>query len=163
AVLLIADTVAAVDTLTWRVRPAREITPRATGTHGISNAEVTDRPHWRQGAPEVYALLCHRVVVMHRARVRYPTLCANLPGLRVPPVLDTLRLAQRVWPRLDDSRLGALAAHAGRDTSDVPRQGHRAVADAWGVWRLLCVLAESGDLTWPSLLDAAAVPDLADG
>jgi exodeoxyribonuclease X len=155
----------------WLVRPARSITPIVTAkVHGITNADVADRPAWAPVADEVAAALSGRVLVAHNATVERRVLSGHLPGWAPPAVLDTLRLAKTVWPDLPGGySLDHLISHAQlvpppTSSADAGSSGrHRAGYDTWMtaalLVALLTALADRGDLSWARLTTAAALPD----
>jgi len=147
------------DMRTWLVRPRREITGLVTRrVHGITNADVADRPTWPEIAGQVRELISSRALVAHAASVEYRVLSDHLPDYRPALVLDTLRLAKHVWPGLPGYGLDALVTHTALDTSAVPQRHHRATYDTWCAWLLLCALAEQGGMDWAGLVQAAMLP-----
>lgn len=72
-------------------------------------------------------------------------------------VLDTLRLAKKVWPGLPGYSLDKLIDHAHLDVSALAEHGyHRAGYDTWAAWLLLCKLIDDTHLDWIGLVNAAA-------
>lgn len=158
AALPVDDEMTVDDMRCWLVRPQRKITPLVTRkVHGISNADVADSPPWSAVAPEIEDLLTDRTLVAHNASVEHRVLAAHLPTWTPPLVLDTLRLAKRVWPGLDGYGLDKLIARAD-DAATIEQRHHRAAYDTWCAWRLLCLLLEHSDLDWIELVRAAALP-----
>jgi DNA polymerase III epsilon subunit-like protein len=145
---------------TWLIRPQRLITPFVTNrVHGISNDDVAGSPVWTEVADEVRLLLTDRTLVAHNASVEHRVLNHHLPGWQPPLVLDTQRLAKHVWSGLASYSLPALVATGGLDTTEHRDQRvHRAGYDVWCAWQLLRTLLEQNPLTWPTLVDAAALP-----
>ncbi|GAA1304555.1 3'-5' exonuclease [Pseudonocardia xinjiangensis] len=147
----------------WLVRPTRPITPRVThDVHGIRNSDVLACPGWARVADEVHASIRGRVLVAHNAAVELRVIAAHLPAWRPSLVLDTARLARRVWPGLPGGYgLSRLATHAGLHAPHIQpgERRHRAGYETWMTGQLLFALALSSGLTWEQLVDAARVPD----
>ena len=143
----------------WMIKPEKPITRIVTGkVHGISNADVADCPVWGDVADDVESLLSDRILVAHSAVVEHRVIGAHLPQWRPPLVLDTLRLAKRVWPDLAGYGLDKLVQHAQIDTDAVADERyHRARYDAWCAWQLLVRLVEVSTLDWVSLVKVAAL------
>lgn len=159
AVLTLHDTLCSDDLRTWLVRPRHPISELVTRkVHGIRNADVADSPPWTEIADAVADVLAGRTLVAHNSSVEHRVLSAHLPGWRPPLVLDTLRLAKHVWPGLPSYSLDRLIVHAALDHSDTPGQYHLAGWDAWMTGQLLLTLIEHGNLDWPGLVTAAAMP-----
>lgn len=128
---------------TWLVRPPETITSFATRIHGISNADVADRPVIAEVATGIHAALDGRVLVAHNAHVDLDVLCRDMPGWVPGPVLDTLRLSRALLGKnVSSHKLGALAGELGL-TGGLPGglRPHRADYDALICARLLVHLA----------------------
>jgi len=98
--------------LTWVACPTRPVTSHAVRGYGIRVGELSGRPPFGALADEVAAVLAGRRLVAHGAGVVADALCAELPALHPPGVLDTLPLARRVWPRAAPGSLPELSARA---------------------------------------------------
>ncbi|MBB4966365.1 3'-5' exonuclease [Saccharothrix violaceirubra] len=153
AVLPVDGPVAAKDVRSWLVNPGRPIGVHARRVHGITDVQVAGKPLWHGVGPEVLGWVRDRVVVAHNAPVDRKVLAAHLPAWRPTLVLDTLRLARRVWPDLSSHSLEALTAHAGIEPEG---RAHRAGADVWSTWRVFLLLVQG--LSWERVVELAAVP-----
>ncbi len=145
----------------WLIWPQQPVTPIVTRkVHGISNADLADCPPWHEVAEEIGEALCGRVLFAHNANVERKALAAHLPDWNPPLILDTLRLAKKVWRGLDSYALDKLIERGQLDTSTVDGQGHhRAGYDTWAAWQLLCALITDGELDWAGLVAAAGLPE----
>ncbi|BDT91504.1 hypothetical protein IFM12275_14800 [Nocardia sputorum] len=152
------DTASHTDIRSWLIRPKHPITPIVTRKiHGITNNDVDNCPRWADVAPEIDAALAQRTLVAHNAGVEQRVLAAHLPYWTPPMVLDTLRLAKKVWPGLPGYSLDKLIDHAHLDVSALAEHGyHRAGYDTWAAWLLLCKLIDDTHLDWIGLVNAAA-------
>ncbi|MEU6558615.1 3'-5' exonuclease [Nocardia nova] len=154
--------VTADDMRSWLVRPEQPITSIVTRkVHHISNKDVADSPPWPEVAPTIQAALDGRILVAHNAKVEHGVIRRHLPGWTPSMVLDTLRLAKKVWPELEGGYgLDKLIAHAALDTTAMKEHGyHRAAYDTWAAWQLLVRLAIDSGMDWPALVAAAAPPE----
>lgn len=162
AVLPVAGTaVSPEELLSWLVRPQKSITPFITRkVHGISNEDVAGCPEWKDVGPKVSRLMFGRILVAHNASVGRKVLSTHLPEWKPLLVLDTLRLAEALWPGLRSYKLANLIEHAELDTSALADLGHhRAAYDAWAAWLLLCELVRAAELDWDRLVRAAGLPE----
>ncbi|MGF6889023.1 DNA polymerase III epsilon subunit-like protein [Nocardia sp. GAS34] len=158
--LLLVDGPTTPDALrSWLIQPQQPVTPIVTRkVHRISNADLADCPPWHEVAEEIDEALCGRVLVAHNASVERKVLAAHLPDWNPPLILDTLRLAKKVWRGLDSYALDKLIERGQLDTSAVSGQGyHRAGYDTWAAWQLLCALITDGELDWPGLVTMAGL------
>lgn len=161
AALPVDDRAAESDMRSWLIRPQKPITAMVTRkVHGIRDADVAGSPAWPEVADEIAAVLEGRALIAHNASVEHRVLSAHLPQWAPPMVLDTLRLAKRVWPDLPGYGLDKLVAHAGIDAAGFADTGyHRAGYDAWCAWQLLCRLVADTALDWAGLVGVAALPE----
>lgn len=133
---------------TWLVRPPESISWQATRVHGITNRDVAHLRPVEAVADDIRAYLDGAVVVAHAAHVDVGVLSHELPDWRPAAVVDTLKLARRVYPHLRSHRLGALV-----DELDLARglaegmRPHRADYDAAVTARLLLRLIHDGGMT----------------
>ena len=103
------------------VNPGRPISPAATAVHGLTAEMLRDKPPLEAVLP---AFRQDTVLVAHNGAFDLAFL--RRAGLDQPPLLDTLLLAQLLFPDLKDYRLEALAHRFG-----VPATGrHTALGDA---------------------------------
>jgi exodeoxyribonuclease X len=160
AALPVDETASRASMRSWLVRPQKPIAPMVTRkVHGIRDSDVADSPQWSDLAAEIATFIEGRVLVAHGAHVEYRVLSAHLPDWKPPIVLDTVRLAEHVWPGLPSYSLEKLADHANLDLTAVADQRpHRAAYDTWCAWQLLCALLDHGNLDWPGLFKVAHLP-----
>ena len=106
------------------VNPGRPISPAATAVHGLTAEMLRDKPPLEAVLPAFRAFVQDTVLVAHNGAFDLAFL--RRAGLDQPPLLDTLLLAQLLFPDLKDYRLEALAHRFG-----VPATGrHTALGDA---------------------------------
>ncbi|WP_216893259.1 3'-5' exonuclease [Nocardia alni] len=161
AVLLVDGPTTPDAVRSWLIHPQQPVTPIVTRkVHGITNADLADCRPWVEVAEEIDEALCGRTLVAHNAIVERKVLTAHLPDWNPPLILDTLRLAKKVWRCLDSYALDKLIERGQLDTAAVAGHGHhRAGYDTWAAWQLLCALLEDGELDWPGLIAAAGLPE----
>ncbi|MFB8003810.1 exonuclease domain-containing protein [Nocardia sp. NPDC056000] len=147
----------------WLVRPRKSITPHISRkAHGVSNEDVAGCPRWSDVGPKVGRLTFGRVLVVHNEGIERKVLAAHLIEWNPLLVLDTMRLAEAVWPGIRSYTLTSLVKYAEIDTS--PLEGmhhHRAAHDAWAVWLLLCTLVRAAELDWAAIVHTAGLPEFA--
>ncbi|MGK5530921.1 exonuclease domain-containing protein [Streptomyces sp. URMC 129] len=109
------------------VDPGRDTGP--VHIHGITNAEAAAAPRFASLVPEILRRLDGAVLVAHNVGfdLRFLAMELELAGSdRLPATaLDTLRLARRFLPELDNHRLTTCVAALG-----IPHRAHRADSDA---------------------------------
>ncbi|MFF0488509.1 exonuclease domain-containing protein [Nocardia sp. NPDC004068] len=162
AILPVTDTVVhPQDMRSWLIRPQQPISPIVTRkVHGIRDRDVADAPTWDQVASDIRLALDGRIMVAHNAKVEQSVLSRQLPDWAPPLVLDTLRLAKKVWPGMDGYGLDKLIQHARLDTTAMGAHGyHRAAYDSWAAWQLLVRLLTDSGVDWTALVTAAATPE----
>ncbi|MEC3919302.1 3'-5' exonuclease [Nocardia sp. CDC160] len=163
AIVPAAGTVVSLDEVrSWLVRPKNPITPIVTRkVHGITNDDVAQCPPWEQVSPTIGRVMFGRTLVAHNATVEHKVLSAHLPEWKPLMVLDTLRLAKKIWPGLKSYSLDKLIEHAALDMHglDDDQAYHRAGYDAWAAWQLLCRLVRDVELDWDALVQAAGLPE----
>jgi exodeoxyribonuclease X len=142
----------------WLVRPNQEISVIATRIHGIKNADVAGAPQFDVVCSEVTASLKGRYLVAHNAAVDWGVLQRKLPGLQLPGVIDTLRLARSLWPGQKSYALGKLLVALGLDGNlhEAGTGPHRAEYDATAALQLFLHLAmrsPRGPLTFRQLIE----------
>jgi DNA polymerase III epsilon subunit-like protein len=151
---------------TWLIKPRKPINPIVTRkVHGIHNADVANQPSWADVETQVTTALAGRVLVAHNATVEHDVLRAHLPGWAPTLVLDTLRLARHVWPRLGSYGLDHLTQHLTQHLAltaeDIDGRRHRATYDAQLTWRLLNAALTTSGATWNTLVDVSVLPGVA--
>ncbi|MEU8003899.1 3'-5' exonuclease [Catellatospora sp. NPDC049111] len=143
---------------TWLIKPSQPITQLVTKkVHGITNADVAQAPSIEELADELLDSLGDRIPIAHNASVERKVLGVQLPEWQPPMILDTMRLAKKVWPGLGGYGLDPLLAHAQIVLADERGKRHRAGFDAYATARLFAVLAEATDAR-DTLFDWASLP-----
>ncbi|WP_313896066.1 3'-5' exonuclease [Streptomyces sp. YIM 98790] len=115
--------------------------------HGITTEQAAAAPHFAELVPEMLRRLRGRVLVAHNAGFDLLFLASELERAghdwQPETVVDTLRLARRFLPELDNHRLGTCAR-----ALRIPLRAHRADSDAEAtaalLLHLLGVAAEEG-------------------
>jgi DNA polymerase-3 subunit epsilon len=106
------------------VKPARPIPQSATDIHGLTWEMLHDKPPLTEVLPTFQAFLQGTLLVAHNGA--FDVAFLRREGLDPPPLLDTLLLAQLLFPDLKDYNLELLAERFG-----VPVIGrHTALGDA---------------------------------
>jgi len=111
----------------------REIHREAEAIHGISMESLRDKPKFHQIASEFMAFVGDAPLIIHNASFDIGFINAELQRLRHPAigmerVVDTLALAKRKFPGLQNS-LDALCRRFSIDNSK--RTFHGALLDSW--------------------------------
>lgn len=99
----------------WLVRPPRPIIGPVRRIHGIRNADVATAPTTAEVAEQIRVRLAGRVVIGHHVHVDLAVLGRELSDWSAPAVLDTLRLARRLWPGRPSYSLDNLIISADSD------------------------------------------------
>ncbi len=110
----------------------RPVHPEAQRVHGISDADLADKPTFPQIAEAFLAFVTDAVLVAHNASFDMGFINAELARLNIPPiaqdrVIDTLQIARRKHP-MGPNSLDALCSRYGIDNSH--RTKHGALLDA---------------------------------
>ena len=110
----------------------REVHPEALAIHGISNADLADKPAFRQIADDFLAFVAGAKLVAHNANFDMGFINAELGRIGHPPigpewVIDTLAIARRKHP-MGPNSLDALCRRYGVDNSH--REKHGALLDS---------------------------------
>jgi DNA polymerase III epsilon subunit-like protein len=127
AVLVVGGRI--VSAFTSYVNPGRSIPPETSAVHGLVDADVVDAPTLQELMPRLNRL-CEEVdvIVAHNA----PFDRSMLPGLIEKPWLDTLRLAQHLYPDFESHKNGVLRYALGLkcpEANGMP--AHRALSDSY--------------------------------
>jgi len=115
------------DIFTLRFQPSKPITPLATRIHGIRNTSVAGAPTFEAAAPRLMDALGTAVLVAHAAHVERDILARQLTDWHPLAVLDTMRLAKKVWPSLASYKLTSLQEHLAATAAG---RSHSAAHDA---------------------------------
>lgn len=109
--------------------PILKFDPINVGIHGITAADVRDKPNFSILWPELKAKLERRNVIAHNAAFDMGVLksCLAYYQLSMPQFSHfcTVRMARKVWPHLENHKLGTLGAHF-----HIEFQHHNALDDA---------------------------------
>jgi DNA polymerase-3 subunit epsilon/exodeoxyribonuclease X len=143
----------------WLVRPPVPVSPFATRVHGLTNADLADRPCWGDVADKIRSTLDGAWICAHNAGVEYKVLRRHLPDWQPAGVLDTLRLSRATLRDASRHNLDALIEYLGLDLSRAPGRRHRAAFDAYAAGLLLLCLSRAYP-TWEALAGAAVPPGL---
>jgi DNA polymerase-3 subunit epsilon len=113
---------------TTLVNPQRPLSARSFAVNQISAEQLTHAPTFSAIAGSLRAALADTVIVAHNAPFDIEFLHAELALARQPPllvpVIDTLAVARRLFPKRASHSLAALAAALGS-----PPPSHRAMDD----------------------------------
>jgi exodeoxyribonuclease X len=131
----------------WLVKPDEPIKHRATGIHGLTNADVADAPVFAAIKEEVLRALDGAALVAHNAHVDVDVLRRKLGDWKTPEVFDTLKLARRLLPDAGSYKLGTLV-DAFKLAEGLPDglTPHRATYDVLVTARLFVRLATLPDM-----------------
>lgn len=148
----------------WLIKPPRPILPRVVRLHGITNKDVSSSLTWDDVKDEIRAVLKNSWVVAHNARVEYDALTRHLPGWAPQGMIDTLRLARAVWPKLPSHSLDSLILYSTVDLASARGTRHRALYDAYATAGILRALIHSSNCrSWEGLCRLACDPKLPGG
>lgn len=130
----------------WLVNPGRPIPKASSDVHGITDADVADKPPFAEIVPELVAVFEGAIAAAYNAAFDRSFLFAELeraglalatrpPGLRDDVEwIDPLIFARELWKGQGESRaLGAVAARLGVALE----RAHRATDDAEAALRVL--------------------------
>lgn len=126
----------------WLVRPENPITHFATRIHHISNKDVASAPNLESVQTDILQLLCSDYIIAHNASVDYGVLRRKFTNWKPKGILDTLRMARKIVPRLKSYSLDKLVGEFNLDF-DLDRtdlKTHRAGYDALIAARLFLYL-----------------------
>lgn len=115
--------------LSWLIKPPNRITWQAKRVHGIANSKVESSPSWEEIRVDVEQHLRGKWFVAHNASVDYGVMKRHLPDWVPIGVIDTLKLARRVYPNAKSHSLSALLTMTGLQ-DQISGELHRAGEDA---------------------------------
>lgn len=115
--------------LSWLIKPPNRITWKAKLVHGIANSKVESSPSWEEIRVDVEQHLQGKWFVAHNASVDYGVMKRHLPDWVPIGVIDTLKLARRVYPEAKSHSLLALLTMTGIQ-DQISGDLHRAGEDA---------------------------------
>jgi DNA polymerase-3 subunit epsilon len=134
----------------WLVNPGRPIPKETTDVHGITDADVADKPSFAAVLPEILAALAGVLCGAYNAEFdrafvlaeveRAGTELETLPPAVRPEVrwLDPLPFARELFPGKQSRALGAMCEKLGIPIG----RAHRATDDAEAALRVLYALAQ---------------------
>lgn len=124
-----------IGAFTTYLNPGRSIPPGASGVHGLVDSDVAEAPTLEQTLPWLNSFATGvDALVAHNAPFDRPM----LPGLMAKPWLDTLRLAQRLYPEMESHKNQTLRYALGLNCPEAAGMpAHRALSDAYVTARLL--------------------------
>lgn len=110
----------------------RKVHPDAEAVHGISNADLADKPKFKDIASEFIEFFAGAKLIAHNARFDQGFINAELARIGHPPldenmIIDTLAIARRKHP-MGPNSLDALCKRYGIDNSR--REKHGALLDS---------------------------------
>ena len=111
------------------INPLMEFSPYNIHVHGITERDVKDAPTFTEIWPTLNKYLRISPVIAHNASFDMSVIRNTLDYFKLPyPEMDylcTVKIAQKVWPHLDNHKLNTLAAHHG-----IRFEHHHALEDA---------------------------------
>lgn len=112
----------------WVINPGRPIPPRSIKFHGLTDADVADKPTVDEVLPQFHAMASDAVLVAHNAAfdLRFVSLKERKAGVSFDnPVLDTMLISRLLDGEKDDHSLDALC-----DRYNIPNAArHTALGD----------------------------------
>lgn len=131
------EVVAEFDTF---VKPGKPITPKITELTGITNEMVEDAPSEAEALQKFLDFAGGRILVAHNGHsfdMRFMRAAAKRSGIEFEPTyLDTLTMAQAMYPGLHNYKQGTINKHL-----ELPSyQAHRACEDAAALGRIFSVM-----------------------
>ena len=122
------------------VKPGKPITPKITELTGITNEMVADAPGEKEALEAFLRFADGRILVAHNAHafdIRFLKAAAKRSGISFEPTyIDTLTMAQAMYPGLHDYKQGTINKHL-----ELPSyEAHRACEDSAALGRIFCVM-----------------------
>jgi DNA polymerase-3 subunit epsilon len=139
-----------VKTHNWLFNPGRPIPPEISAIHGITDADVADKPSFAESAVEILECLGGAIPAAYNATFDRSFLLAELEraGIRPPSAppavrrevdwMDPLTFARELYKTEESRALGDMATRLGIELV----QAHRATDDAVAALRVLYALAK---------------------
>lgn len=152
------------------INPLTSIPAAATAIHGYTDEHVRDQPPFRDVAGELVDFIRGSVLAVHNAGFDVPMLDAEFERAAMAPlsasvaeVVDTVAVAEALYPTLRRHDLNTLCMHLGVDTSR--RTTHGALLDAQMLAESLKAMAREFD-RWRLMVEdgcAAEVDEFVSG
>lgn len=124
-----------VDEKEWLINPKRDIDIEATRVHGMTNADLKDKPTFRDIAQEFLDYIEDIPLVIHNSSFDLSFIDYQLHEVGMArhdvQIIDTLELARESLPQKKSSNLDAVMKLMGIDWID--RSHHGALKDCWAL------------------------------
>lgn len=130
-----------IDSFSMMVDPGRPLAPEITRITGITDQMVMGQPKAEEALPKLLAFMEGHTIAAHNARFDCSILSNELNRLGMhydAPELDTLTLAQKLYPDMARYRLAALCKRLGVSL----KNAHRAVHDATATAQCLAIMLD---------------------
>jgi DNA polymerase III epsilon subunit family exonuclease len=135
------------DSFSMLVNPEHNIPPAATKINGITDAMVKDAPKISEALPAFIQFIGSDVLIGHNAYsldIKFLLVAAYDLGIEIMnPVVDTLPLCRRLYPDLDNHKLGTIA----RELCIEMDGAHRSLCDATATAQIFVKCIEKLDKT----------------
>ncbi|MCL2544704.1 MAG: exonuclease domain-containing protein, partial [Clostridia bacterium] len=148
-----------VEEFSTMVNPGRAIPAKVTEITGITDAMVRDAGPAAAAIPALLAFMGDAPVAAHNAPFDMGFLreeCRRLGIDCAPPVIDTLELSRRLYPKLKSHKLAAVCKQLGVPLKNAHRAVHDAAATAQALAKMLASLREKDVATLNDLATAVA-------
>lgn len=129
----------------WLVHATLPVLSRVTRIHGIKNGDLKSCPTIHDIAKEIESMVANRYLVAHNSHVDWNMLHREVPSAVPLGIIDTLRLARKMYPLLPCFKLGALVERFGIAPNEAGSDfsPHRASYDAMAAAKLFLYLMHS--------------------
>ncbi|RDW18107.1 hypothetical protein CWR48_10965 [Oceanobacillus arenosus] len=127
--VVVANEVGIIDEFYSLINPLMPFNSNNIYVHGITERDVETAPTFAEIWPTLSKYLENQLVIAHNASFDMSVLRSSLDHSELPyPEMDylcTVKIAQKVWPLLENHKLNTLAAHHG-----ITFEHHHALEDA---------------------------------
>ncbi|WP_249870613.1 3'-5' exonuclease [Oceanobacillus saliphilus] len=127
--LVVANENQIIDEFYSLINPLTDFRSFNTYIHGITEEDVEDAPTFAELWPTLHTYLADHLVVAHNASFDMSVIRNTLDYFKLPyPSMDylcTVKIAQQIWPELDNHKLNTLALH-----HEIDFEHHHALEDA---------------------------------
>lgn len=130
-----------VDTFSTLVKPRKEITAEVTEINGITNEMLADAPSINRVLPDFKKFIGSCTLVAHNAEFDCKFLYVAFARFKMKltnKYVDTLEMARKAYPRLNDHKLGTLCGYLNIENETA----HRALSDTLATQQLFTRLAD---------------------